>query len=120
MANGFALQRTAPGVTLAAARRPAAFTHGYLHFYSDDRESDATSMLYMRQFPRAKGGFVIFTHMPKPFADADSTPAANQTYFSSVAKVSGLTLLPRFFPLALTFGIILGRAEKITGSTLSH
>ena len=56
--------------------------HGYLHFYSDGGEKGAissTSMLYMRQFQRTAGGFVVLTHMPKPFADG-STPQANQTF----------------------------------------
>jgi hypothetical protein len=55
---------------------------GFLHFYSDGGdhgEGFGTSMLYMRQFQRTDGGFVILTHMPKPFADG-SAPRANQTF----------------------------------------
>jgi hypothetical protein len=53
--------------------------HSYLHWYSDGRDIDATSMLYLRQFRRADGGFVVLTHMPKPYADG-SNPEANQTF----------------------------------------
>jgi hypothetical protein len=56
--------------------------HGYLHFYSDGGDHGAiggTSMFYMRQFQREGGGFVVLTHMAKPFADG-STPRANQTF----------------------------------------
>jgi hypothetical protein len=56
--------------------------HGYLHFYSDGGDHGAiggTSMLYMRQFQRADGGFVVLIHMPKPIADG-SIPRANQTF----------------------------------------
>ena len=58
--------------------------HGYLHFYSDGGDHGAvggSSMLYMRQFQRTDGGFVVLTHMPKPFADANATLKANQTFF---------------------------------------
>ena len=54
-------------------QRRLDLAHGYLHWFSDGSDVNATSMLYMRQFPRADGGFVVITHMPKPFADG-STP----------------------------------------------
>jgi hypothetical protein len=56
--------------------------NGYLHYFSDNTDIHVTSQLYMRQFKRAEGGFVILTHMPKPFhgVDGDSTPRANQTF----------------------------------------
>ena len=56
--------------------------NGYLHFYSDSSHDGikVTSQLYLRQLPRAGGGFVVLTHMPKPFADGALPPRANQTF----------------------------------------
>ena len=55
--------------------------NGYLHHYSDNSAEGfgATSMLYMRQYRRADGGFVVLTHMPKPFANG-SAPREDQTF----------------------------------------
>ena len=75
-------------------------THGYLHFYSDGGDHGAvggTSMLYMRQFRRADGGFVILTHMPKPFADG-STPRANQTFVFERHKGKWTDITTDVFP----------------------
>lgn len=77
--------------------------HGYLHFYSDGGDHGAvggTSMLYMRQFQRAEGGFVVLTHMPKPFADG-SAPRANQTFVFERRKGKWTDITAEVFPNGL-------------------
>jgi hypothetical protein len=77
--------------------------HGYLHFYSDGGDHGAvsgTSMLYMRQFQRADGGFVVLTHMPKPFADG-SSPRANQTFVFERRKGKWTDITADVFPSGL-------------------
>ena len=63
--------------------------NGFLHFYSDNSAEGlgATSMLYMRQYRRANGGFVVLTHMPKPFGKG-SAPRENQTFV--IARRNGV------------------------------
>ena len=79
--------------------------HGYLHFYSDGGDHGAvsgTSMLYMRQFRRADGGFVVLTHMPKPFADG-SAPRANQTFVFERRKGKWTDITADVFPRGIDF-----------------
>ena len=73
--------------------------NGFVHFFSDNSRDGigATSMLYMRQFPRVDGGFVILTHMPKPFADG-STPRANQTFVFERRKDRWKDVTDEVFP----------------------
>ncbi len=74
--------------------------HGFLHWFSDGGDIYATSMLYMRLFRRAEGGFVVLTHMAKPFADG-STPRANQTFVFERRKGKWTDITADVFPSGL-------------------
>lgn len=55
--------------------------NGFLEFYSDGEVPFlASSMLYMKVFPRKDGGNIVFCHMPKPQAD-ELPPRPGQTFF---------------------------------------
>ena len=55
--------------------------NGFLEFYSDGEVPfRASSMLYMKVFPRNVGGNIVFCHMPKPQADC-LPPRPGQTFF---------------------------------------
>lgn len=56
-------------------------TNGFLEFYTDGEVPFfASSMLYMKVFPKKGGGDIVFCHMPKPQADT-LPPRPGQTYF---------------------------------------
>lgn len=55
--------------------------NGFLEFYADGEVPfHASSMLYMKVFPRKDGGNIVFCHMPKPQADC-LPPRPGQTFF---------------------------------------
>lgn len=55
--------------------------NGFREFYSDGEVPFlASSMLYMKVFPRKDGGSIVFCHMPKPQADC-LPPRPGQTFF---------------------------------------
>jgi hypothetical protein len=82
-----------------SSERRLDLENGFVHFFSDNSRDgiSATSMLYMRQFPRTDGGFVVLTHMPKPFAGG-SAPRANQTFVFERRKDRWKDVTDEVFP----------------------
>ena len=52
---------------------------GWVHWFSDGRDVRATSMVWLKELPRADKSPLIFVHIAKPFSDG-SKPEANQTF----------------------------------------
>lgn len=54
--------------------------HGWLHFFSDGGNTNATSMFWVKELPRKDKPPLIFIHMAKPFANgAKYKPSPDQT-----------------------------------------
>lgn len=72
----------------------------WMNFFSDSGYISVTSMIYLRMFVLDDGGYVVFVHMPKPFADG-SRPMANQTFIlKSGAKGEWIDVTRDLLPTA--------------------
>lgn len=75
--------------SMPAYSKKIDYDHGYFHWFADGALAEesaitgipgATSMVWVKLLPRDGRNPLVFVHMPKPYADVESTPDNSQTF----------------------------------------